>query len=104
MMCEHDSQCTGPGLGEKGAEPPCKADDPLAACFIRLSNRQTQCKGDNISSNTPRRQMHVGSAAVWERRALTCLAARMHSGTFPISMHTPLPYFGHPQSSSHHQP
>ena len=90
MTCEHDSQCTGPGLGEKGAEPPCKADDPLAAHFIRLSNRQTQCKGEDISSCTPRRQTHVGSVAVWERKALMCLAARTHSGTFPhLHAYTP---------------
>lgn len=82
MMCEHDSPCTGPGLGEKEAEPLCKADDPLAACFIRLSNRQTQCKGEDISSYTPRRQMHGGgvSCCVGEKSldVLGCQDAQRH--------------------------
>lgn len=89
MMCEHDSQRPGPGLGEKGAEPPCKADNPLAACFIHLSNRQTRCKGEDISSYASRRQAHVGSVAMRERKALMRFQHLLHLHAYTPGIRAP---------------
>lgn len=72
------------GLGEKGAEPPCKAMTPGLPALFTSPTDTVQRRGYLLRHpEKGKADVPVVLVAVWERKALLPPAARTHSSIFP---------------------